>query len=208
MSVNRLLSLIADQGGKPRRAAVSRWTETPESAWDHQPEYGAFVDEEGLVVPGTDPARAVLEADDPRRLELVSSVPRDGTLVFLDWGRQSLPWNELFALWDKWERQGLVVDCGAVATAWDLEHRWVSPGWVLFRGDFDGNPLETTVIEEVAEAAQPELVPPKAKSFLAIAKALRGETVSFKGVPAGNFPMLPFTLSALGDPSHTWPAGL
>jgi hypothetical protein len=210
MSVNRLLSLIADQGGKPRRAAVSRWTETPENAWDHELEYGAFVDEQGLIVPGTEPARAVLEADDPQRLELASSVARDGTLVFVDWGRQSLPWNETFALWEKWERQGIIADCGAVATAWNLDGRWVAPGWILFRGEFDGSPLVTTVVTETEASPDPvELdTAPKAKSFLAIAKALRGETVSYKGVPAGNFPMLPFTLTALKDPGHAWPAGL
>ncbi len=216
MSVNRLLSLIADQGGKPRRAAVARWTETPSSgSWEPEPEYGAFVDEDGLIVPGSEPARAFLEADDPSRLEVAAAVTgAAGTLVFVDWGRQSLPWNELFSLWDKWDKQGLIVDCGAVSTAWSLNSRWVAPGWILFRDDFDGAPLTTIKVSgalpapATLPAGEPDLAPPKAKSFLAIAKALRGETVSFKGVPAGNFPMLPFTLSSLQDSSHSWPAGL
>lgn len=216
MSVNRLLSLIADQGGKPRRAAVARWTETPSSgSWEPEPVYGAFVDEAGRIVPGSEPARAFLEADDPSRLEVAAAVAgAAGTLVFVDWGRQNLPWNELFALWDKWDKQGLIVDCGAVSTAWSLNSRWVAPGWILFRDDFDGAPLTTTKVSgalpapSVSSADGSEPTSPKVQSFLAIAKALRGETVSFKGVPAGNFPMLPFTLSSLQDSGYSWPAGL
>jgi len=218
MSVNRLLSLIADQGGRPRRAAVARWTETPETgAWESEPEYGAFVDDDGLVVPGAEPARAVLRADDPARLELAASVSGDaGTLVFVDWGRQALPWNELFALWDKWERQGRILDCGAVSTAWSLSSQWVAPGWILFADGFDGSPLTVTRVSGALpapvepSATNAELAPPKAPSFLAIAQALRGETVpaSYQGVPAGNFPMLPFTLDALRNPSYAWPQGL
>jgi hypothetical protein len=216
MSANRLLTLIADQGAKPRRAAVARWTETPEAGnWEPEPEYGAFVDEDGRVVPGTAPARAFLGKDDPARLELASTVAAEGTLVFVDWGRQSLPWNEVFSLWDKWERQGLIRDCGAVSTAWPLERRWVSPGWILFQGDFDGSPLTTTVVtgtstspEAGAALESAELSAPKEQSFLAIAKALRGEKPGYLGVPAGNFPMLPFTLEALRNPGHAWPQGL
>lgn len=216
MSVNRLLSLIADQGGKPRRSTLARWTETPDTgSWEQEPDYGAFVDEHGLVVPGTAPARAFLQAEDPSRLQLAAPLTEsEGTLVFVDWGRQTLPWGEIFSLWEKWDRQGLVLDCGAVSTAWALERRWVSPGWVLFRGDFDGAPLATTVAtaknspEASAAVEAAELSAPKSQSFLAIAKALRGEKTTYKGVPAGNFPMLPFTLQALSDPAHPWPQGL
>ena len=214
MSANRLLSLIADQGAKPRRAAVARWTETPAAGtWEPEPEYGAFVDEEGRTVPGSGPARAFLKTNDPSRLELAASLSGiAGTLVFVDWGRQPLPWSELFSLWDQWEKKGLILDCGAVATAWTLDRRWVAPGWILFKDGFDGAPLTTTAVTAAlpapSEAAAAELTPPKVQSFLAIAKALRGEKTSFRTVPAGNFPMLPFTLDALRNPGYSWPQGL
>jgi hypothetical protein len=216
MSANRLLSLIADQGGKPKRAAVARWTETPVAgAWEPEPDYGAFVDEHGVTVPGSEPARAVLKADDPSRLELAASLAgTSGRLVFVDWGRQPLSWNEIFSIWEQWEKQGLIEDCGAVATAWSLNSHWLAPGWILFKEEFDGAPLKTTAVAGLLPAPETpklddaELAPPKVQSFLAIAKALRGEKVSFKGVPAGNFPMIPFTLEALRNPSYAWPQGL
>lgn len=170
MALNRLLSLIATEGTEPRLPAVSRWTETPGTGeWDPEPEYGAFVDDEGRVTPGTRPCRAFLDSDDPASMELTPETDRalgDATVVFLDWGAQTLAWGEIFELWEAWESQGMVVDCGAVGVSWPLVHRWVSPGWIAFRGRFDGSPLAAVTVKA-----------PEPSSFLARARQLRGEEV-------------------------------
>lgn len=200
MALNRLLSLIASTGASPQREALSRWTETPEDQpWDPEPEYGAFVDEGGRVVTGSAPARAFLEDDDPTHLELAPQTGRalaNATVVFLDWGRQSLTWEEVFELWAAWESQDMIVDCGAVSVSWSLSQRWIAPGWVAFRGEFDGSPLATIA-----------LTTPEPPSFLAKARQLRA--LESEAVPLeGPLPLLPFTLDDLNDPGRTWPQGI
>lgn len=172
MALNRLLSLIATEGTEPRLSAVSRWTETPEvGAWDPEPEYGAFVDDEGRVTPGSRPCRAFLDSDDPTLMQWDSETRRkldQTTVVFLDWGAQDLGWAEVFELWEAWESQGMVVDCGVVGVSWPLVHRWVSPGWIAFRGRFDGSPLAVVTVTA-----------PEPLSFLARAQQLRGGAEEF-----------------------------
>ena len=208
MALNELLSMIPHEVLDSRRPVLARWTETPISgAWEPEPTYGAFVDEEVRVVTGNRPARAFLESDDPRHLQLAQGVEwalASATVVFVDWGRQSLAWEEIFDLWEAWEGQGMIADCGAVAVAWGLSNRWVAPGWVAFRDGFDGAPLAVT---ERGVSPTEAAVQPAGGSFLARALKLRGEeqsAVSLEGV----LPMLPFTLNSLQDPHHTWPVGV
>ena len=107
MALHQLLSMIPHEVAELRRPVVARWTETPETGdWDPEPSYGAFVDDQGLVVSGSRPCRAFLESDDPRHLELAPGVERDlgdAKVYFLDWGRQPLSWEEIFDLWEAWE---------------------------------------------------------------------------------------------------------
>lgn len=200
MALNRLLSLITDSGARPQPEVLSRWTETPEvNIWDAEPAYGAFVDDAGRVVCGSAPARAFLEDDDPTKMELAPSLERALSpvrVVFLDWGRQSLGWEEVFELWAAWETQGMVADCGMVAVSWSLAQRWIAPGWVAFRGDFDGAPLSTVTCKKM-----------EAPSFLARARQLRELEV----IPISDdapLPLLPFTLDDLGNPGRAWPQGI
>jgi len=199
MALNRLRSLVASTGASPQREALCRWTETPENQpWDSEPEYGAFVDDSGKVVTGSVPARAFLEDADPTQMELAPQTARaltNATVVFLDWGRQSLTWEEIFELWTAWESQEMVADCGAVSVPWSLSQRWIAPGWVAFRGDFDGSPLSTIVRKT-----------PEPLSFLAKARQLRALEAE-AAPPEGPLPLLPFTLDDLKDPGRTWPQG-
>jgi hypothetical protein len=196
MALDRLLALITTQGVEPKKAAIARWTETPELAdWEAEPEYGSFVDDEGRIVTGSQPYRAFLESDDASRFRLVPEAERrlgGCHLVFLDWGRQPLSWEEIFELWAAWDTQGMIVDCGNVGVPWALADRWVAPCWIAFRDGFDGSPL-TTVAQ----------TPPEAPSFLARALELRSTVVSDEELP-----MLPFTLADLHNPAHAWPAGV
>jgi hypothetical protein len=199
MALNRLLALISTAGAEPPLAVLSRWTETPGlDSWEPEPEYGSFVDEEGRVVTGSTPARAFLETPNPSDLELAPTTARalgNTTVVFLDWGRQPLSWEEIFEVWAAWESQDMIVDCGVVGVSWNLAGRWDSPGWIAFRGDFDGSPLSTVARKT-----------PEAPSFLARARQLRGLEIA---PPTGNdevaLPMLPFTLDDLNDPVRSWP---
>lgn len=204
MALDRLLSLIATQGAEPRLEALSRWTEVPAGTeWEAQPDYGAFVDENGRVVAGTAPTRAFLESSDPSTLELLPSLARSlegSTVVFLDWGRQDLAWEEIFELWRTWEEQDQIVDCGAVGVPWEPQSRWVSPGWIAFRGDFDGAPLRTTVRSR-----------PEPLSFLARARQLRQNALPEQEMDQDEgelLPMLPFTLDDLNDGRKSWPQGV
>lgn len=204
MALDRLLALIADQGVEPRLDAVSRWTETPaEAVWDPEPEYGAFVDDEGRVVTGSAPARAFLETDDPSKMELAPQTARDldddVTVVFVDWGRQSLSWEEIFELWAIWEAEDRIAGCGAVSVPWSLASRWIAPGWVAFRGELDGAPLSVSVCRTA-----------EAPSFLARARKLRSGEISAPAAEGEEetLPMLPFTLDDLKDPRRTWPEGV
>jgi hypothetical protein len=137
------------------------------------PSYGEFVDPEGWVVSGLQPARAFLRNDDVGHLELGAEIAvllgPDVTVVFLDWGKQPLLWAEIFDLWDAWVAQGQVVDCGSVGVPWALAQRWEAPGWIAFRDRFDGAPLGTH--RRVADPADPAKGP--GTSFLARAQRLR-----------------------------------
>jgi len=203
MALNRLLSLIASEGIDPKLDAVSRWTETPGvDTWGPDPEYGTFVDDKGMVVFGNTPSRAFMESDDPTRLELAPETDRslgDGvTLIFLDWGRQSLKWEAIFELWESWVNQDRIADCGAVGVPWSQASRWISPGWIAFRGIFDGSPL-STVVSHAAETP----------SFLAKALLWRGTQESSLPTESGEpLPMLPFTLEDLKNPVRSWPRGV
>ena len=202
MSVHRLFSMMPPELAETRRPVVARWTETPPHGdWEAEPGYGAFVDEEGWVIQGCSRPRAFLASTDPRDLVLEPSQAPEGverTVVFLDWGRQPLTWEEVFDLWEVWEFQNMIADCGSVAVPWQLSDRWTAPGWVAFRGDFDGSPL-AVVPQRVAETK------PEPLSFLARARKLREEASS---APAeAELPVLPFTLEALKDPDHAWPSG-
>jgi len=155
MALNRLLALMENQGAQPKLGTVSRWTETPsDQPWEAEPDYGFFVDDEVRVVTGSRPYRAYLESDEPNLLELAPETARtlapSATVVFLDWGRQSLSWEEIFALWETWEEENRILDCGAVGVPWSLASRWISPGWIAFRESFDGAPL-TTVVRKSSE---------------------------------------------------------
>lgn len=216
MALHQLLSMIPHEVVELRRSVVARWTETPEDGkWIPEPDYGAFVDEKGRVVSGNRPARAFLETDDPRHLVLASETERqlkaDAAVVFLDWGRQSLTWEEIFDLWEAWESQGMILDCGAVSVSWSASSRWTAPGWVAFADGFDGSPLSTVVrvLPEPERASVPSVESPST-SFLARAKKLRGEADPWApDLPSGgSLPMLPFTLASLKDPSYSWPQGV
>jgi hypothetical protein len=208
MALHELLSMIPHEVVDTRRPVVARWTETPVSGtWDPEPAYGAFVDEDVRVVSGNRPARAFLESDDPRHLQLAQGVEWALTgagVYFLDWGRQPLAWEEIFDLWDAWDSQGMIADCGTVAVAWSLAGRWIAPGWVAFRDGFDGAPLAVT--ERGVPAAE-TVSQPASSSFLARALKLRGEEQPAVST-AGVLPMLPFTLESLHDPHHPWPVGV
>jgi hypothetical protein len=210
MALRRLLDRISQEGVAPRFDFLSRWTETEAEAVpgaDAELPYGDFVDPEGWVVSGLRPARAFLRNDDIRHLEFgaetASLLAPDVTVVFLDWGRQPLSWEEIFDLWDAWDSQGMVVDCGPVGVPWALAHRWEVPGWIAFRGDFDGAPLATQVrvTDPVPGAA------PQPESFLARAQRLRGESAPAASGALEELPMLPFTLASLENPTHPWPQG-
>jgi hypothetical protein len=214
MALQPLLDLIAREGTIPRGDFLARWTETPvDEPWDAEPSYGAFVDDQGLVVSGTQQVRVSLETDDPRFLVVDPTLEfsPDSLTVFVDWGRQSLSWEEIFALWEAWDAQGMVLDCGAVGVPWAQSSRWVAPGWVVFRDGFDGAPL-TTVAQAVRELPATSVMPeegtvrPEATSFLARARQLRGEELPHP-VHGERLPMLPFTLDSLKDPAHLWPLG-
>ena len=216
MALHQLLSMIPQEVAEARRSVVARWTETPEVGnWDPEPAYGSFVDEKGRVVSGNRPARAFLETEDPRYLTLSAEVDRhwgpEVTVVFLDWGRQSVAWDEIFDLWEAWDAQGMVLDCGAVSVLWSSSSRWTAPGWIAFSGGFDGSPL-STVARVVREPEKEKAVTaePSSTSFLARAKKLKGEADpwALDSPAGGTLPMLPFTLKNLKDPGYRWPEGV
>lgn len=199
MALNRLLSLISTAGVEPQLGALSRWTEiTDPKTWEAEPLYGAFVDDAGLVVTGSAPCRAFVTSHEPIRIDFAPEALRklnQTTVVFVDWGRQPLGWPEIFELWAIWEEQDKIADCGSVGVPWDLAGRWVSPGWIAFRGDFDGSPLSTVTQKT-----------PEVLSFLARAQQLRGlETTTLED---SALPMLPFTVDDLSDPTRSWPEGV
>jgi hypothetical protein len=212
MALHQLLSMIPHEVIEVHRSVVARWTETPEVGdWDPEPEYGAFVDERGRVVSGNKPARAFLETDDPRHLILAAETERlvgeNVLVVFLDWGRQSLEWEEIFDLWEAWDSQGMIVDCGLVSVPWSATSRWTAPGWVAFADGFDGAPL-ATVARVFSEPEQPSVAAePVSTSFLARAKKLKeqGDSSAFDAPSGESLPMLPFTLDNLRDSSFVWP---
>jgi len=225
MALHQLLSMIPHAVAQAQRSVVARWTDTPQSGeWEPEPDYGAFVDEHGLVVPGVTPAGAFLESDDPRNLELAPGTERalaGADVYFLDWGRQPLSWEEVFDLWEAWDSQGMIAGCGSVSVPWALAQRWTAPGWVAFREGFDGSPLAVTArrtsevhrseshpFETAIEAKAEAPVVPAGSSFLARAERLRG-SVGPGGTPdEPELPQIPFTVETLKDPRHVWPAGL
>jgi len=211
MALHQLLSMIPHEIAHARRAVVARWTDTPETGeWDEEPSYGAFVDDQGLVVSGSKPARAFLESDDPRRLELAPEVERalgEARVWFVDWGSQNVPWPEIFDLWEAWEARGLVVDCGSVSVSWGLVGQWTAPGWVAFRGGFDGAPL--TFIPRQTGAPAPDVGVLSSGDASFLARAVELKTEPLPSVPSqGVLPMLPFTIESLKDPRHLWPVGV
>ncbi len=241
MALHQLLTMIPHEVAEQKRSVVARWTETPEGGlWDPEPDYGAFVDERGRVVSGNRPPRAFLDSDDPRQLLLAPDTERtlgsDVTVAFLDWGRQSVSWEEIFELWEAWDAQGMIIDCGAVSVNWSVSHRWTAPGWIAFAQKFDGSPLATVTrsqdLHPVPAAAVahgerptfeisrlPDPLPtqvlspapvPVASSFLARAKKLKGEVDpwALEAPTEGTLPMLPFTLHALKDQAFPWPRGV
>jgi len=204
MALYKLLSMIPHEVAYARRSVLARWTETPETGeWDAEPSYGAFVDDLGQVMTGSRPSRAFLESDDPGHMELAPEVEQslgDATVYFLDWGHQPVSWEEVFDLWEAWEAQGMIADCGSVSVSWALSTRWTAPGWVAFRGTFDGAPLALIARQAAQQSGSP--------SFLARALVLKGLEARQSVFPDGELPMLPFTLQALKDPGHSWPAGV
>ena len=213
--------MIPHEVAQSRRSVVARWTDTPETGdWEPEPNYGAFVDDHGLVVSGVVPARAFLESDDPRNLELAPGTERtlgEAQVYFLDWGRQPLSWEEIFDLWEAWDSQGMIAGCGSVSVPWALATRWTAPGWVAFRDGFDGAPLAVTA-RQGGDAAprvspRPESIPeapavPAGSSFLARAERLRSMAVPDRTLDEPELPQIPFTIESLKDPRHAWPAGL
>lgn len=199
MALERLLTLIKREGIEPDAALLARWTDGAEG-FDPAPSYGAFVDHRGLVVTGARP-RVHLEGGNPRDFvvddSLEAALPPGTKVVFLDWGSQSLPWSEVFDLWRFWESEGRVVDCGAVAVPWTWADRWVAPGWVAFRGGFDGAPLETVSREVLA--FEPEAAAHAHDGSL-LARARRWKEDQ-------GLPQVPFTLESLADPTYPWPQG-
>jgi len=147
-------------------------------------------------------------ADDVRHLEFGAETEAflgTDTVVFLDWAHQSFSWEEIFDLWDAWESQGMVVDCGSVGVPWSLAHRWEAPGWVAFRGNFDGAPLATQVrLRPETNANRASKEP---DSFLARAQKLRNLSSDSSTEELEELPMLPFTLASLENPTHAWPQG-
>jgi|GEM_PF-6567116 hypothetical protein len=224
MALHQLLSMMPHEVAQAQRSVVARWTDTPETpGWEPEPEYGAFVDDRGLVVTGVVPARAFLESDDPRTLELAPGTERTlggAQVYFLDWGRQPLSWEEIFDLWEAWEGQGMIAGCGSVSVPWALATRWTAPGWVAFRDGFDGAPLAVTArrgdapfpVETVqAETVRKEPLAapvPAGSSFLARAERLRSGTAPRDEADEPALPQIPFTIGALRDPRHVWPTGL
>jgi len=218
MPLHQLLSMIPHEVMEINRPVVARWTDTPETGLEEaEPAYGAFVDDQGRVVPGTRPARAFLETDDPRFLLLAPEIERSlrsgSVVVFLDWGRQNLSWEEIFDLWEAWTSQGMVVDCGAVSVKWSASSHWVAPSWVAFADGFDGSPL-STMIRVVAQTERPKVeassAPVPSTSFLARALKIRGEGDSSNETldEGDGLPMIPFTLTSLKDPHFAWPKGV
>jgi hypothetical protein len=210
MALHPLLALISQEGVEPRWDYLSRWTETPSAGWEPEPVYGRFVDDAGRVNSGKDEVVVSLSSDDPRYLAvdpvLEAGLPDGASVVFLDWGRQPLGWEEIFGLWEAWDAQDMVVGCGTVGVPWGLADRWLAPGWVAFRDGFDGAPLTTIprkdpqAVPDAVTAAEPEAP----TSFLARARQLRGDPASTQA----SLPMLPFTLESLNDPGHPWPVGV
>lgn len=207
LSLDRLLTLIPANLAQPRAELLARWTDSlPGDTREPEPLYGTFVDDEGWVLVGDRRPRAFLATDDPRDLRLVSgpSTGLEGLHVgFVDWGRQPVSWDEIFDLWEAWESQGMVADCGAVAVAWSVVHRWSVPGWVAFREAFDGAPLSFVFPGKTAPTPAAHSAVPS--SFLARAEEIRGGKDA-PGTP--ELPMIPFTLDALNDDHHVWPAGV
>lgn len=211
MPAHPITSLIPAAFLEPKSAIWSRWCDLGADALEGSvPSYGAFVDDRGLVVSGTEAPRAWLTHDDPGKMELEPALLRrleGSTIVWLDWGRQHLSWEEIFELWEAWESQGMIADCGAVAVLWQSHGRWLAPGWVAFRDGFSGEPLSTITLSSRTEAAVETSVP-RPESFMARALKLRGEE-PVRVVGSGErLPMIPFTLSALSDPGFAWPQGV
>lgn len=204
MSLQPLLASISPHLVEARRELLGRWTETP-PVFDLESSRAIYVDDRGFVVAGYEQPRAILESDDPRHLSLTAEAEASlvgSQVYFLDWSRQTLSWDEIFDLWDAWDSQGMIADCGAVAVPWPLVDRWGTPGWVAFRGDFDGSPL--SVIPRISHVPKPVVPPAVQGSFLARAKSLRGEHDS----GTERLPMIPFTVASLNDPQQQWPAGV
>ena len=219
MGLHSLLAKIPSEVLDSHQSAVARWTETPlKGLWEPEPAYGAFVDDQGHIVSGQQTARAFLRSDDPRHLQMDARAqgwPLSTNVVFLDWGRQSLSWEEIFDLWEAWDTQSMVVDCGAVSMPWFLGSRWDTPGWIAFAEGFDGAPL-TTIGQEIPESSVEKDAAiehqEKAGSFLARARMLRGESTTSPSRSLDEaeavLPVLPFTLDSLKDPQHVWPRGV
>lgn len=201
MAREQLLTLIEREGLEPDAAILARWTEAGDQ-YESAPSYGAFVDHRGLVVTGASP-RVHLEGGDPRGFAvdpaLEAVLPPGTRVVFIDWGRQSLPWSEVFELWRFWEAEGRVVDCGAVAVAWSWSDRWVAPGWVAFRNGFDGAPLDTVSRDASEPAPTPEADAQSDGSLLARASRWKQDQA---------LPPIPFTLESLSNSEHPWPVGV
>lgn len=194
MSKQLLIESMNQQNFLPREDLIALWTGETSLGETDDFVYGAFVDDTGLICGLGDGPLVSLRSDDPRALETDSQFyelcGRDISLVFIDWIRQDLGWEEICELWDVWTTQGMIANCGPVAVSWDLRDRWGWPGWIAFHGAFDGAPLTTVGKEE-------KFVEPR--SLLARARLRR---------PSSDLPQIPFTLENLKDPHFAWPEGV
>ncbi len=198
----------------PRKDAwLYRWSgldAQSQSTWEREPEYGAFIDCDGNLHSGIQSAGAMLHSENPAELELcaelLSKAQQDGAKVFfLDWGTQTAPWPVLFAIWEEWEKNNLLLAWGPVQVSYELADRWISPAFMIFC-EHPANELLNWA-EVGGHQTDASSTNPKAPlSLLARAQALRDANVS--SPVAEELPMLPFTLDSLTDEGFRWPSGV
>ena len=208
MGFRQLTESTAALDPERRPAWVARWAGIAPDLledWEEEPDYGAFVDDEGRVQIGSVPAGASLSTGELHGLELSPSLQAlrqqnpGALLVFLDWGNQSLAWDEVFSLWDRWETEGLVLACGPVQVSYELETNWKVPAFLLLRTETSLGGLLGTHVGEVETAAHPSYAVAPV-SLLARAKAFREQANSPQvhlETSDEPLPMIPFTLETL-----------